>query len=105
VFEDQEFYEEVGRRIRDARKEKKLTQDALASRVSLTRTSITNIEKGRQKFLLHKFFDIANVLQIEPNVLLPDNSEEATTDIDQKLEGRSKDEQVWIKSTISDPKK
>ncbi len=49
------FYEEVGRRIRDARlaRKPKLTRQGLAELVSLTRTSITNVEKGRQNFLLH----------------------------------------------------
>ena len=36
------FYAEVGRLIRDARSRAGLTQDALAARVSLSRTSVTD---------------------------------------------------------------
>lgn len=53
----QAFYAEVGRRIRQAREKRGLSQEALASAVSLTRTSVTNIEKGRQKFLVHTIYD------------------------------------------------
>ena len=47
--ERDEFYAEVGRRVRMAREAAGLTQDALADQVELSRTSVTNIEKGRQK--------------------------------------------------------
>ena len=58
--------------VRDARKRRKpkMTQDGLAKMVGLTRTSITNVEKGRQKFLLHTLTDIARVLQVEPASLM-----------------------------------
>lgn len=66
-----EFYTEVGRRIRAARTRRKLSQASLASVVGLARTSISNIEKGRQRLLLHTFQDIAETLGVEPATLLP----------------------------------
>jgi transcriptional regulator with XRE-family HTH domain len=71
------FYAEVGRRVRLARERAGLTQDALAARVSLSRTSVTNIEKGRQKVLLHKFCSLAAALGVDPAVLLPDEGSNA----------------------------
>ena len=65
------FYERVGELIRKRRNELKIPQDTLASDVGLTRTSISNIEKGRQKLLLHTFFEIARTLKSEPAALLP----------------------------------
>ena len=53
------FYKAVGQLVRAARDKAGLTQNALASRLGLTRTSVTNIEKGRQKVLLHTFCDLA----------------------------------------------
>ena len=97
------FYAEVGRRVREARLRRKprLTQQSLADMVCLTRTSITNLEKGRQKFLLHTLADIAKVLQVEAASLLP----EAQADLDQQLsvalKNRPRTEKEWIKSTIS----
>jgi transcriptional regulator with XRE-family HTH domain len=66
-----DFYKAVGSLIQKNRTEKKLTQEKLAEKVSLTRTSITNIEKGRQKLLLHTLFDIAYYLGISIEDLIP----------------------------------
>lgn len=99
----QSFYEEVGRRIRDARKRRKppLTQESLANLVSLTRTSITNVEKGRQKFLLHTLADIAVALQVQPVSLLPPSNTESEHGLDEALKNRPKAEKEWIKSAVA----
>lgn len=73
------FYAEVGRRVRRARERAGLTQDALASRVSLSRTSVTNIEKGRQKVLLHMLCNLADALGVTPEVLMPEHDSEEKT--------------------------
>lgn len=73
------FYVEVGRRVRLARERAGLTQDALAGRVSLSRTSVTNIEKGRQKVLLHTLCNLADALGVTPDVLMPELEPEART--------------------------
>jgi transcriptional regulator with XRE-family HTH domain len=103
VDKHQDFYEEVGRRIRDARKRRKppLTQEALAELVSLTRTSITNVEKGRQKFLLHTLAEIAAALQVEPASLLPQSNAGADRQLGEALKNRPKSEKEWIKTAIN----
>ena len=45
-------------------------QEDLAARVSLTRTSIVNIEKGRQKLLIHTLILIGRALKVGPTQLL-----------------------------------
>jgi transcriptional regulator with XRE-family HTH domain len=60
------IYQMIGARIRDERRKQHLTQDELASRVGLKRTSITNVERGRQKILVHTLVDIANSLGTSP---------------------------------------
>ncbi len=65
------FYVAIGRNIAVARQQRKITQDALARDVSLTRTSIVNIEKGKQQLLLHTLVQIAQALRVEPAELLP----------------------------------
>ncbi|MHA3771631.1 helix-turn-helix domain-containing protein [Verrucomicrobiota bacterium sgz303538] len=73
----QEVYRVVGARIRGERIKQKLTQEELASLVKLKRTSITNIEKGRQKLLLHTLVEIAAALGVSPLELLsPLNTDE-----------------------------
>ena len=97
------FYEEVGRRIREARKRRKpaLTQEGLAGLVSLTRTSITNVEKGRQKFLLHTLTDIAAALHVDPASLLPQSAAGAERQLDEALKNQSKSEKDWIRSAVN----
>lgn len=95
------FYKEIGQRIYKARKKAELTQEALASLVSLSRTSLTNIEKGRQKMLLHTFVEIADKLKVTPDSLLPETS--ITTvdkELNQLLKGRPRKTQEWVKSTM-----
>lgn len=65
------FYSELGRRIRTARLKENLTQQQLAELLSLNRTSITNIEKGKQKILAHMLIEIAEKLKVTADDLLP----------------------------------
>jgi len=70
------FYVYVGEAIRKRRQEVKLSQKSLAEAAGLKRASISNIERGRQKLLLHTFFQIVNELDTLPQNLLP--SDKAT---------------------------
>jgi DNA-binding XRE family transcriptional regulator len=65
------FYVAVGKKIAEARKRQRVTQDALASDVSLTRTSIVNIERGKQQLLMHTWLQIARALKVSPLDLAP----------------------------------
>jgi len=67
-------YVEFGRNVRRLREREGfgLSQDALSKRVGLSRTSVTNIEKGRQQVPLHALYTFADALGVEPIVLLPD---------------------------------
>jgi transcriptional regulator with XRE-family HTH domain len=63
------FYIDVGRRIREARTGATLTQAQLASLAALTRSSVANIEAGRQRVPLHVLALIADALGIDPRTL------------------------------------
>lgn len=64
-------YPEIGGLIRQRRKKQNLTQEKLAPLVGLSRTSLANIESGRQKVLVHQLFAFASALGMEPADLLP----------------------------------
>jgi len=64
------FYQDFGSRLRRYRQRSGLKQGALASAVSLSRTSITNIELGRQRMPLHVFAEVVRILEVDPQVLL-----------------------------------
>ena len=102
---DHTFYAEVGNRIKRARETLGITQDALASLVSLSRTSITNIEKGRQKLLLHTFVDFVAALQVSPDELLPERNTQLQQALDELLKDHPVKEREWVKSAITSPKK
>lgn len=99
------FYADVGRRIRQARIKIGLTQEALASLVNLTRTSIVNIEKGRQKILLHTLVEIATALQTPSVELLPPSASSSKLELDTLLKGHSQQEKEWVKSAVGELKK
>lgn len=82
-----------------------MTQEGLASLVSLTRTSITNIEKGRQKILLHTIVDIASTLRVAPADLLPESKSAPENELDDLLKGRPRKEREWVKSTVNAARK
>ncbi len=99
------FYREVGERIGAARRADKKTQDQLARQVSLQRTSIANIERGKQRLLLHTFFDICDALRRPPESMLP-ASVTTTTEAsasDELLDELTPDEREWIRTMTSDP--
>lgn len=60
----------LGARIRLIREALGLTQEDLAVRVNLKRVSVTNIEIGRQRFLLDGVEDFARALGTTPKHLL-----------------------------------
>jgi transcriptional regulator with XRE-family HTH domain len=67
----QRLYLEFGRLLREARSLADLTQQEVGRRVGLTRTSITNIERGSQHISLHQLFLLANAVGRKPTDLLP----------------------------------
>jgi transcriptional regulator with XRE-family HTH domain len=73
VAKPEEFYELLGRRIEDARRKKGLTQSALGSRLKPphTRASISNIEQGTQRMLVHTLIQLSDALGLTPTDLLP----------------------------------
>ena len=65
------FYREFGGLVRASRKAAGLSQTDLAAEIGLTRSSVSNVEKGKQKVVLHTFAAILDVLGKRPSELLP----------------------------------
>jgi transcriptional regulator with XRE-family HTH domain len=68
------FYTELGRRVKERRKELNLTQDILARDLGLQRTSVANLEKGLQRISAEAVVILANALRVPPGDLLPNVS-------------------------------
>lgn len=101
---NQTFYKELGCRVREAREKNHLTQEALAIKVSLTRTSITNIEKGRQQLLVHTLLEISRALNVTLESLLPE-PQFLTEELDDILKTESLQTQKWIRAVVDTARK
>lgn len=69
------LYQLVGERIRDARNRASLSQAKLAEKLQMSRTSVVNIEAGRQRLPLHVLWQVAEELGTEAALLLPKQSD------------------------------
>src|SRR5713101_1965450 len=99
------LYRALGQRIREARKAKNLRQAQLASAVGLTRTSITNIETGRQPVAVHILCGIADALGIPVTNLLPAASKsEISAQAAQQIQHLKADTQQWVTRILQTPK-
>jgi len=101
------------------RTDKGMSQAAFAKAVGLSRTSITNIERGRQPVNLHTLYSMADILGLEAGDLLPSAPKDAvglaltgepesklSTEERDKLEQLSAKESSWLhKISKPTPKK
>src|SRR5262245_21884312 len=94
------LYVHIGKQVRDRRTKKGITQERLAELTSLTRTSITNIEKGRQKLPMHTLYVLANALGAEATELLPNLKTTGVTLEKNILKDFSKKEIKWVEAVI-----
>lgn len=65
------FYIHVGEKVRFQRKRAGMDQETLARHLNLSRTTIINIEKGRQRLSLEHAWLTAKILNISIEELLP----------------------------------
>jgi transcriptional regulator with XRE-family HTH domain len=99
------LYRAFGKLVqRNRKRQPGLTQEKLGEKVNLSRTSITNIEKGRQHIALHQLFAIAEALKTRPEALLP-----APVDVTEALwlaeklpPGTSKELTDWAAKVVGD---
>ncbi|MCP4617033.1 MAG: helix-turn-helix domain-containing protein [Bradyrhizobium sp.] len=67
-----DFYTKLGDSIRRRREELRLTQAELGESLGLSRTSVTNIERGRQRLLIDQFQGLCKALGVSMETLLAD---------------------------------
>lgn len=71
AYKEASIYSQIGQSVRKGRSRLHLTQQELADRLKLTRTSVTNIEAGTQRIPVHLAYEIAHVLNLSLDELLP----------------------------------
>lgn len=95
------LYRDIGARVHRARLKSGLSQEKLGKKVGLLRTSISNIETGKQRVPLHQLYRIAAELAVPVHELLP---EELPGDHDfetifSRISGLTDDERAWVLET------
>jgi transcriptional regulator with XRE-family HTH domain len=100
-----QLYREFGRLLKARRKDAHLTQDDVATKIGLVRTSITNIELGRQQVSLHTLYALADAVGVAPEELLPSKAILLGKDaeLENKLGKVSFEEETkdWIRRVVS----
>lgn len=64
------YYKKLGARIKEARKIAKFSQQELASFMNVERTTVTNIEAGRQTLRVDQLIYIARILGCDVTKLI-----------------------------------
>lgn len=96
------LYTLVGRRVQRARQQADLTQEELGKRVGLTRTSITNLERGQQKIQVHTLYEIAVALNVRLDALLPPFDTEGEDGTELQLPADlAPDERAWVERVLT----
>jgi len=102
-------YTRFGHDLQRLRRQRKLSQADLARLVDpsgdrLSRSSIANIESGRQRVALHLLIDLARVLKVDPRDLLPDQPTTASP-IVERAPNLSPQEQEWLTRVVAKPRR
>lgn len=101
------FYAIVGRNIRNVRIGHEVSQTRLAHLIGFNRSSVANLEAGRQRIALHLFFLIAEALDVRPDQILPDMKllEEVSPvtidSLDEHLIGTTSTTQDFVRGTMA----
>lgn len=94
----------LGQRIRGARERAGVRQDQLARAVGLSRTSITNIERGRQGVQAYLLARIAEVLGRPTADLLPGQESRPASSLPNKVKRLERSKREWAERVLSTPK-
>lgn len=65
-------YIALGKRVKQIRKERKMSQERLAKLIDVSVPHMSNIENGKTKFSLQVLIDLSDALKVTPDVLLLD---------------------------------
>ncbi len=82
-----DFQKELGKRLKQIRQEKQITQEALALESSISRSHIAMIEAGRRDITVSALFKISRALNVTLTEIFSfDNTEKFQFDIEKLYE-------------------
>ena len=105
-------YKVVGKRIRERRKELKMSQERLAELIDVSTPHMSNIENGKTKFSLQVLLDLANAMDTTLDALMVDHIASKNVsrgllleEIDRMLEGCTPLQMTLIEENIKATRK
>lgn len=84
-FNREEFYIQIGKRIKKERTISGLRQEELGKKVGISRVSIVNIEKGKQMPAVHVIWKIAFALDTTVDRLFPTGTNSAAPSLEKNV--------------------
>ena len=66
------LHRELGQRLRAARRDAGLVQKEVAKALGISRTTVSNLERGTQRISLEELYLCARLYAVSPGDLLPD---------------------------------
>ncbi len=104
-----DFYQKLGENLKEARIKSEKSQEALAKSMGLSRVTVVNIEKGRQKVMVHNLVEAANFLNVNIGSLIPNQQDapKLNDDVITKINKKFTDElkansvQDFVRATFS----
>ena len=70
THEETEILVKIGKRVRELRKAKRLSQDTLALECNLTQTFLSQIERGKRNISVLTLWALAKAMEVTPGQLL-----------------------------------
>ena len=96
-----DFYRRFGDQVAQLRRGQRLTQARLAAATSISRSSIANIEKGRQLVGVHLLVKLARTLGVPVGDLIPlDVETPSSVHAEQKLAELPENQRAWVMKVI-----
>jgi len=100
------FYQQLGRALSEARRSRKISQEALAAVCGLSRASIVNIERGRQPLSALTLVHWCSAVNVRVEEVLPPLVGSPSDDIEQQLADLKPQSREWVKRVAAlDPEK
>lgn len=105
-------YEALGKRIKEIRKERKMSQEELAKQIGVSIPHMSNIENGKTKFSLPVLIELSDALDVTPDVLLLEQADTRgkaqcmiVEEIDRQLVGCTPAQMTMIEEIVRNTKK
>lgn len=101
------LYRGVGKRVRLLRTRARMTQEQLADSLGVTRSSIANLEAGRQRSPLHLYVGIAQALGVSMTDLVedagatPDSLPRLPDEVSREMEVGDRESLEFVQRTLA----